>query len=348
MSLRRAALCGALWASFPVGPAHASGRWYAWLDRVSPGQAEAAASRWTTRGVPVTRLPSERLMGVDAGFVYLIAAESLFQADAQAYVLRLQQGGFKGTGVQYFSDAVPAGTTEALGVEPVFAVDAEVDGVPPAEIVALTRGADGAVRAAADLMQVVDLLLATSILLLSVWALRRWRRARAFPLAATPEAGTAVVFEAGFDDARQASHWSLIFTFTAKDLRVAPKVFFVPGARSPVPVRVVFESTPEGLGYAVTVSGLKRGPQARRMVWRDDRFVDAASGCPTFSWSASPGASGFELAVLRLDRGEEPALVWRHEVEGSSSSARPSRPRGARSPRVCRGCTWHRTQRAWH
>ncbi len=285
MSLRRAALCGALWASFPVGPAHASGRWYAWLDRVSPGQAEAAASRWTTRGVPVTRLPSERLMGVDAGFVYLIAAESLFQADAQAYVLRLQQGGFKGTGVQYFSDAVPAGTTEALGVEPVFAVDAEVDGVPPAEIVALTRGADGdlirVLKRHADATISVEASHATR--LFDLPRVTEGERARAFPLAATPEAGTAVVFEAGFDDARQASHWSLIFTFTAKDLRVAPKVFFVPGARSPVPVRVVFESTPEGLGYAVTVEGLKRGPQARRMVWRDDRFVDAA---------ATPGPAG--------------------------------------------------------
>ena len=37
---------------------------------------------------------------------------------------------------------------------------------------------DNAVRAAADAMQWVDLLLAVAILALSVWALRRWRRAR--------------------------------------------------------------------------------------------------------------------------------------------------------------------------
>ncbi len=283
MRLRRAALCGAclasLWASLWAGTAAASGRWYAWLDRVSPGQAEAAAARWGARGVPATRLPSDRLLGVETGFVYLVALESLFQAEAQAYVDRLQQGGFKGTGVQYFSDAVPAGAAEALGTEPVFAVDAEVDGAAPAEIVALTRSDDG------DLIRVLKRHADGTLSLEASHAARLFdlprvtegERARAFPLGPSPEAGTAVVFEAGFNDARQASHWSLIFTFSAKDVRVAPKVFFVPGARSPVPVRVAFESTPAGLGYTVTVEGLKRGPQVRRMVWREDRFVDAGA-----------------------------------------------------------------------
>jgi hypothetical protein len=282
LTLRRAALCGAclasLWAGLP-GTAAASGRWYAWLDRVSPGQAEAAAARWSARGVPVSRLPSDRLLGVDAGFVYLFATESLFQAEAQSYVDRLQQGGFKGTGVQYFSDAVPPGTAEVLGTEPVFAVDAEVDGAAPAEIVALTRSDGGdlirVLKRHADGTLSVDA--SHAVRLFDLPRVTEGERARAFPLGPTPAAGTAVVFEAGFNDARQASHWSLIFAFTAQDVRVAPKVSFVPGARSPVPVRVVFESTPAGLGYTVTVSGLKRGPQVRRMVWREDRFVDAAA-----------------------------------------------------------------------
>ena len=37
---------------------------------------------------------------------------------------------------------------------------------------------DATVRAAADAMQWIDLLLAVAILLLSLWTLRRWRRAR--------------------------------------------------------------------------------------------------------------------------------------------------------------------------
>ncbi len=56
-----------------------------------------------------------------------------------------------------------------------------------------------------------------------------------------------------------------------------------------------------------------------------DRAVEAASGCPTFSWSAAPGATGYELAVLRLDRGEEPELVWTRAVAGSATSWSPSR-----------------------
>jgi hypothetical protein len=284
LSLRRVtALCGALWASFPVGPAHASGRWYAWLDRVSPGQAEAAASRWTTRGVPVTRLPSERLMGVDAGFVYLIAAESLFQADAQAYVLRLQQGGFKGTGVQYFSDAVPAGTTEALGVEPVFAVDAEVDGVPPAEIVALTRGADGdlirVLKRHADATISVEASHATR--LFDLPRVTEGERARVFPIGGGLP-GIAVVFEAAFVTANQAAAWHIAFTFTREDRRAPPGIHFVPSAVRPLPTTVSWGPARSGaLGYEVRIDGLRGGSQRRAYVWQGDRFVDARIGTPT-------------------------------------------------------------------
>ena len=59
---------------------------------------------------------------------------------------------------------------------------------------------------------------------------------------------------------------------------------------------------------------------------RRARAVEAASACPTFSWSAAPGATGYELAVFRLDRGEEPELVWRREVvAGSATTWSPSR-----------------------
>lgn len=56
-----------------------------------------------------------------------------------------------------------------------------------------------------------------------------------------------------------------------------------------------------------------------------DHAVEAASGCPTFSWSASTGATSYELAVLRLDRGEEPEVVWSRTVAGSATSWSPSR-----------------------
>ncbi len=77
------------------------------------------------------------------------------------------------------------------------------------------------------------------------------------------------------------------------------------------------------------VAGLAWQPAGAALVavspGETDRLVQAPSGCPTFSWSASPGATGYELAVLRLDRGEEPELVWRREVEGSATSWSPSR-----------------------
>ncbi len=56
-----------------------------------------------------------------------------------------------------------------------------------------------------------------------------------------------------------------------------------------------------------------------------DRAVEATSACPTFSWSALPGAAGYELAVFRLDRGEEPELAWTRGVAGSATSWSPSR-----------------------
>ena len=55
------------------------------------------------------------------------------------------------------------------------------------------------------------------------------------------------------------------------------------------------------------------------------RAVEAASACPTFSWSAEPGATGYELAVFRLDRSGEPELIWTRVVAGTATSWSPSR-----------------------
>lgn len=267
-------------------PAKAGGRWYAWIDRVSPGQAGAVTARWASRGVPVQQVRSERFYGVETGFVYLFASETLFQADAKAYIDRLQGGGFKGVGVQYFSDAIPQGVVDLLGFEPVFAVDANVDGTGVPEIVALTRSSEGDMlrilrRHVDDTLSVVA---SHPVHLFGVPKITEGERARTFPLGKPQGAGgsdgVAVVFEAAFDDPDQASHWSLVFAFRTPDLRVAPQVYFVPGARKPIATRVVFESTPAGLGYTVTVEGLRVGTRVRQMVWGGDRFIDAAAPAP--------------------------------------------------------------------
>lgn len=272
----RIALVAAL--SLCAATAEAAGRWYAWLDRVSPGASVGAAAGWTRRGVPADRIPSERFFGMDAGFVYLVTAETLFEADARLAVDRLQAGGFRGTGIQYFSDALPAGVIELLGREPVFAVDADVDAAPPAEILALTRGSDG------DVVRVIrrhaDGSLSTeashAVRLYDLPRVTEGERTRVMRLSGDGR-GLAVVFEAAFRDTRQEAIWHLVLAFREPDIRVPPAVFFVPGARQPVPTKVVFSETPEGLRYDVRVEGLRGGARTREMVWRGDRFVDASA-----------------------------------------------------------------------
>lgn len=75
---------------------------------------------------------------------------------------------------------------------------------------------DSAVRAAADLMQVVDLLLATSILLLSVWALRRWRRARALLAGLVTVAAHGVAFHAATLAGAVMSPWVNLWSATLR------------------------------------------------------------------------------------------------------------------------------------
>ncbi len=55
------------------------------------------------------------------------------------------------------------------------------------------------------------------------------------------------------------------------------------------------------------------------------REVEAASACPTYSWSAAAGAEAYELAVFRLDGADEPELLFTRRLEGPVTSWSPSR-----------------------
>ena len=54
-----------------------------------------------------------------------------------------------------------------------------------------------------------------------------------------------------------------------------------------------------------------------------ERASEIGSSCPSFSWSAVSGASGYELAVLDLAVPGEPAVVLRHRVDGLALSWTP-------------------------
>jgi hypothetical protein len=263
--------------------AHGAGRWYAYLDRVPAARAAPTAAEWRRRGVPATSLPSERIFGVEPGFAYLVAFESLYQSEAQAYVDRLEGGGFRGTGVQYFTDALPAGVAVLLGSEPVFAVEADIDGAGPAEVVALTRGDAG------DVLHIItrhvdgtESIAATHpVRLFDLPRTTEGERARVFPIGGGLP-GIAVVFEAAFVTANQAAAWHIAFTFTREDRRAPPGIHFVPSAVRPLPTTVSWGPARSGaLGYEVRIDGLRGGSQRRAYVWQGDRFVDARIGTPT-------------------------------------------------------------------
>ena len=75
---------------------------------------------------------------------------------------------------------------------------------------------DSTVRAAADMMQVVDLLLAVSILLLAAWALRRWRQARALLVGLVTVAAHGVVFHAATLAGLVRSPWVNLWSATLR------------------------------------------------------------------------------------------------------------------------------------
>lgn len=56
-----------------------------------------------------------------------------------------------------------------------------------------------------------------------------------------------------------------------------------------------------------------------------DRIDEVTSACPTFSWSAAEGATGYELAVLDATDPENPILVLSREIAGAALSWTPAR-----------------------
>ena len=75
---------------------------------------------------------------------------------------------------------------------------------------------DSTVRAAADMMQVVDLLLAPSTLILAAWPLRRWRQARALLVGLVTVAAHGVVFHAATLAGAVLSPWVNLWSATLR------------------------------------------------------------------------------------------------------------------------------------
>lgn len=75
---------------------------------------------------------------------------------------------------------------------------------------------DSTIRAAADIMQVADLLLATCILLLAVWSLQRWKQARALLVGLVTVAGHGVVFHAATLAGLVMSPWVNLWSATLR------------------------------------------------------------------------------------------------------------------------------------
>ena len=56
-----------------------------------------------------------------------------------------------------------------------------------------------------------------------------------------------------------------------------------------------------------------------------DRLADAASACPTFSWSGVEGAVAYELALYDVSAPAAPVAVWTRRVEGAALGWTPDR-----------------------
>jgi hypothetical protein len=91
----------------------------------------------------------------------------------------------------------------------------------------------------------------------------------------------AIVYRAAFVTPAQQSLWSFVFVFDARDTTAAPRVFFVPGARSPVPVQVDFRATVEGFGWQVTAGSLGGRPaQSATFLWNGETFASPTERLP--------------------------------------------------------------------
>jgi hypothetical protein len=256
--------------------AHAGGRWYAWVDRVPAGAAAAAVARFGASVGPVQAIRSERFQGVEDGYAYIIAGEYLFESEARARVRALGRAAPR-AGVQYFSDRRDVAierAADAREAEPLFAVETEIDGGPPAEILVLTRTGRGGllhvVRRHGD--GALSRLVNFPVPLYGLPGSTQGERVRVHPLRAGDPAGKVLVFEAGFDTGGLQGVWTLLFV--VPDLKDAPRVFVVPGAVSPVATRFAVTPDADGVfGYTLTLEGEK--PFARRMAWTGETFAEA-------------------------------------------------------------------------
>jgi hypothetical protein len=268
-----------LLALLAAAPAQAGGRWYAWLDRVPAGAGAAALARWRAKVPDAEAVPSERFQGVEDGYTYVLAGESLFESEARARVGELTARGVERAGVQYFSDRRPAGLDKALGLidhEPLFTVETDVDGGPPTEVLVLSRHEGGALFHVVQKHQDGTLtpLANHPVPLYGLPGSTQGERARAFPLR-RGGLGQVVVFEAAFDTGTLQGLWTLLFV--VPDLQSAPRVFVVPGALAPVRSRFEPGATPDGaFAYTITVDGPKAGQSsARKFAWSGETFVEA-------------------------------------------------------------------------
>jgi len=264
------------------GAAVAGGRWFAWLDRVPAALEAQSVERWAARGVRPQSRPSAAFLGQEPGFAHLVTLETLFRAEAQSAVDALQAQGLTEAGLQFFSDTVPAPVRAALpGVEPAFAVEVELDGVAPPEHVALVRDDAGdrlvVVRAHAD--DTFDAKTQHAVGLRGLPRVTEGERVDVWPLDGTGR--KAIVYRAAFVTPAQQSLWSFVFVFDARDTTAAPRVFFVPGARSPVPVQVDFRATVEGFGWQVTAGSLGGRPaQSATFLWNGETFASPTERLP--------------------------------------------------------------------
>ena len=264
------------------GSVAAAGRWFAWLDRVPAALEAQGVERWAARGVRPQSRASAGFLGQEPGFVHLVTIESLFRAEAQAGVDALQAQGLTQAGLQFFSDAVPAAVRAALpGAEPAFAVEVELDGVAPAEHVALVRDDSGdrlvVIRAHVDGSMNVQAQHATG--LRGLPRVTEGDRADVWPLDGTGR--KAIVYRAAFLTPEQQSLWSFVFVFDARDTAAAPRMFFVPGARAPVSVQVDFRATAEGFGWQVSAAPLGgRAAQSSTFLWNGETFASPTERLP--------------------------------------------------------------------
>ena len=261
-------------AAFPLDVS-ASGRWYAYVDRVATRATPQALEGYAARGLSLQAIASEGLQGVEPGFRYLTSGVSLFEADAAEAVKRLRALGFKQAGVQYFTDLVnPAVQVHFGDLEPTFLLEAEIDGRAPKETLAVTRqlGGDVLLVHEPEPDGTTRVLAQHPIVLFDLPRITEGEQATVLPLGGSPP-GAAVILEAAFSRPPQQSLWTLSLAFNGPDAKQAPMISFIAGARSPAPTKTTFLVDPSGLRYTTVVEGLRGGRRSRTLRWDGQGFV---------------------------------------------------------------------------